>query len=115
MRLLERPIASAKLVGGRLCLDFVNTCGGRDESGRPIGDRLTEYTDLAAWAQRAALESGPAAIRMVSDAGRDPSGANKILERAVVLREACYRMLHAAIVGKTPAPNDVAVLNREWT
>ena len=41
MRLLERPIATAKLVGGRLSLDFVNTVSGRAGDGSVAGDRLT--------------------------------------------------------------------------
>ena len=115
MRLLDRPIASAQLIGGRLCLDFVNTCAGRAEDGRPLGDRLLEYTDLAAWANRAALETGPAAQKMISVAERDPAVAAKIWERAIALREACFRMLHGVIQNKAPAGADVAILNREWT
>ena len=115
MRLLDRPIASAQLVGGRLCLDFVNTCAGRAEDGSALDDRLLEYTDLAAWANRAALETGPAALKMISVAEGDPAGAARIWERAIALREACYRMLHGVIQQKPPAAADVAILNREWT
>jgi predicted RNA-binding Zn ribbon-like protein len=114
MRLLERPIAVAKLVGGCLCLDFVNTCGGRSENGSVIDDRLLEYADLLAWATRATLESGGAAIKMVHEAGRDPGAAARIHERAIALREACYRMASGVIHKKPPSPADLAVLNREW-
>lgn len=115
MRLLERPISTAKLLGGRLCLDFVNTCGGRrDEDGSPINDRLLEYSDLVAWAARAGIESGPAALKLVSAATQDGAAAVKVWERSVALREACYRLLSGKIRGQNPAAADVAILNREW-
>ena len=111
MRLFERPIATAKLIGGRLCLDFVNTCGGRAEDGQVIGDRLLEFADLAAWGLRTGLETGPGVLRL---AANDPDEAVKVHERAVVLREACYRLLRGVIDKKTPAASEVAVLNQEW-
>ena len=116
MRLLDRPIAAAKLLGGRLCLDFVNTCGGRTDEGRPIDDRLLEFIDLATWANRAAIETGPAVHRMVAEAMRDHNAAARIHERSVLLREACYRMLRGVIRdNKPPSACDVTILNREWT
>ena len=115
MRLMDRPISTARLVGGRLCLDFINTCGGRTSDGDLIEDRLTEFADLAAWANRAALESGPAAQRLVTEAAKDPAAATKIWERAVVLRGACYRITRGVIQHKPPAADDVAILNSEWT
>jgi predicted RNA-binding Zn ribbon-like protein len=115
MRLLERPISTAKLLGGRPCLDFVNTCGGRrDEDGGPTDDRLLEYADLAAWAVRAGLEAGPAASKLIGQASRDIAGAARVWERAVALREACYRLLRGVIRHQPPAQTDVATLNREW-
>ena len=115
MRLLDHPIAAAKLIGGRLCLDFVNTCAGRNSDGTVIEDRLLDFTDLAAWANRAALESGPAAQKMIADAVRDPAAAAKIRERAAVLREACYRLFRGVLHQKPASAGDVAILNREWT
>lgn len=115
MKLSERPIATAKFVGGRLCLDFVNTCRGRTADGKAIGDRLAEFTDLVAWANGAALETGPAAQKLVTGAGRDPAAAARIWERAVALREATYRLARGTIRGKAPVAADVAILNREWT
>ena len=49
-----------KMVGGRLCLDFVNTVGGRkpDPSTGAVGvagEKLVEYDDLAAWGLGAGL------------------------------------------------------------
>jgi len=110
----KRPIVTAKFVGGRLCLDFANTCTGRTDDGRVIGDRLLEFADLVAWASRAALESGPAAQRMLAEAGRDPEAAIKVWERAVQLRESCYGLFHALIAHQPPSAADLAVVNREW-
>ena len=115
MRLLERPISTAKLVGGQLCLDFVNTCEGRAEDGCVIADRLLEFTDLAAWAYRAALETGPAAQRMAAEAANDPAAAYRIWERAVNLREASFRLLRGLLRHNPSTAADVAILNREWS
>src|SRR6266508_4781614 len=62
---------SPKLVGGRLCLDFVNTVAARVAARKPrasgkagdaIGrDRLGAYPDLVRWSRRAgALAAGEA-------------------------------------------------------
>ena len=115
MRLMDRPIASARLLGGRLCLDFVNTCGGRRDNGGVLEDRLLGFEDLAAWAYRAGLESGPTAQRMVTEAAKDPQAAARIWERAVNLRDTSYRMLRNMLRHKPPVAADVATLNREWT
>src|SRR4051794_25294136 len=100
MRIFERPIATAKLIGGRLCLDFVNTCGGRTEDGQVTGDRLLEFADLAAWGLRTGVESGPGALRL---AANDPEEAAKVYQRAVALRDACYHLLRGVIDSKPPA------------
>jgi predicted RNA-binding Zn ribbon-like protein len=111
MRLIDRPIAAAQFVGGRLCLDFVNTCGGRNGAGEPIGERLLEFADLTAWAVRAGLESGPALLKL---AEADAAEAVRVYDRAVALREVCYRLIRNVILQKPPAAGDIAILNQEW-
>lgn len=110
-------------VGGRLCLDFVNTVRARVlESGSAgasepaeaiLGERLVSYDALLRWCELGgALEPGEA-DEPARAAGNRPAEADDVLERAVTLREATYRTLKAAIDGGSPAPEDMMVLDRE--
>jgi len=48
-----RPAASVHLIGGRLCLDFINSVGARYTTSRVVtvrDEKLIEYCDLIAWA-----------------------------------------------------------------
>src|SRR6266508_1890252 len=59
MNFSERPAARMNLVGGRLCLDFVNTVGGwnpdpargKNDPFAAVAraDKLNDYFDLLAW------------------------------------------------------------------
>ena len=51
---IESEAVKVNLIGGRLCLDFTNTVGGRIES-TIIKERLENYTDLVAWSRYAGL------------------------------------------------------------
>jgi len=88
-----------KFVGGRLCLDFVNTVGGRTARGAVIRDKLATLDDLLAWGRAAGMRTP------VGGARRPAS----LLSRAIRFREALYRIL----VRARPAAADVAILRRE--
>ncbi|HZS05230.1 MAG TPA: ABATE domain-containing protein [Blastocatellia bacterium] len=122
-KLSERPSATAKQVGGRLCLDFVNTVGGRNahparhQTG-PGGvilrdDRLNDYFDLLAWGQRAGLLSEAEARALVREAEQRAKEAADVLARAVALREAIYRVCIAGMKEEPPRSADIESLNRE--
>src|SRR2546422_11716407 len=97
----DPPPESPKLVGGRLCLDFVNTVASRPparkprpggKAGGPIGrDRLRAYSDLVPWSRAArALTRGEA--EELLGWGRRPSAeAAAAFRRAVILPETIYR------------------------
>ena len=73
-----------KLVGGRLCLDFVNTVGNWLDPARRR-EHLAGYGDLVAWARQAgALEDAEAAALLRAAAER-PEEAGAVLERARAL------------------------------
>jgi len=123
MNLNERPVASIKLIGGRLCLDFANTVGGRRASS-PIAkkgidayavrdDRLVDYYDLLAWSLRVGLLTDAAAKRLAREARMREAEAAAVWERAVALREAVYRIALAVISEIQPRVNDLELLNRE--
>ena len=88
-----------KFVGGRVCLDFVNTVCGRVR-GVVIRDKLGSYEDLLGWSKAAGL---------VVDAGAlAPRGGGAVFSRAIALREALYLLFH----DKRDA-HALAILNRE--
>lgn len=107
------------LVAGQLCLDFANTVEPRGGPGYVAGidDReyLTGYDALLAWGVRAgALDEGDAR-RLLAAADRQPAAARAIIERAIALREAIYRVFWAvahADAGNAPEPADLRLLER---
>src|SRR5271163_3780289 len=56
-RLVGRPAGTLNLIGGRLCLDFVNSVGARRFSpSRKMSlreEKLNDYLDLLAWERHA--------------------------------------------------------------
>jgi predicted RNA-binding Zn ribbon-like protein len=123
MNLNERPAASTKLIGGRLCLDFANTVGGRSSAGPSTKkgvdayvvreERLADYYDLLAWSLRVGLLTDAAAKRLARGARLRESEAADVWKRAIALREAVYRISMAIISQTQPRGNDLELLNRE--
>src|SRR5258708_39700117 len=79
------------LVGGRLSLDFVNTLDDRLASSQI--DHLTDYATLLAWAAHAGALDAAGARRLTKQAAASPRAAAAVLDDAIALREALYRML----------------------
>lgn len=122
MKLAERPAAQMKLVGGRVCLDFVNTVGGREPSesaklaatsGQIRADKLADYDDLLAWSWHAGLLSETSAQNLAREAVRRQPEAAAIWRRAVALREALYRLCRAQLHHLSPLSADLETLNQE--
>lgn len=113
-----------KLVGGRLCLDFVNTVYARPVGGglpkgtrggnySPGDEKLTSYTDLVAWSVCAGVLSDKEARRLLRAASDRPKDAKAILKRAIKLREAIYRIFMAGLKGRRPDESDLLTINEE--
>jgi predicted RNA-binding Zn ribbon-like protein len=123
MKLNERPAATAKLIGGRLCLDFVNAVGGRrpaspaekgnkeDYSVRE--DKLTEYSDLLAWSRHTGLLAEGEVRKLLNESRQRPTEAASVFARAIELREAIYRICKAVLNGARPRQSDLTLLNQE--
>jgi predicted RNA-binding Zn ribbon-like protein len=111
-----RPAATVHLIGGRLCLDLINSVGARRTASGVMtirDEKLIEYSDLIAWGWHAGILNGAAAARLERVAARQPAAAARTLMRALQLREALYRIATKAMAGKQPHHRDLAVLNRE--
>lgn len=102
-----------KFIGGRLCLDFVNTVGGRDPGGAAIRDKIASYEDLLAWSVLAGSVNRRRAGVLARLAARRSRTAADVLARALRLREGLYRVFKRAAQGRRPAPGDADVLRRE--
>ncbi|HEX2208546.1 MAG TPA: ABATE domain-containing protein [Longimicrobium sp.] len=110
MMSIENPLATLKLLGGRLSLDFVNTV---DTHEPRVDEKLNAYADLVWWSMRAGSMDEAAAAPLFARAEADPARAAEVFARAMELREALYRVFVATRAGETPEAADVAVLNRE--
>jgi predicted RNA-binding Zn ribbon-like protein len=115
-------VTTWKWVGGRLCLDFVNTVAGwvsgggrrgRDYADTLLRDKLPRYGDLLAWAECAGALTGSESRRLGRCAARDPRAAACAMAAAVELREALYRIFKSVVENWTPRPADMKVLQRE--
>jgi predicted RNA-binding Zn ribbon-like protein len=123
MDLTARPAASAKLVGGRLCLDFVNTIGGRrpeparrkpePQAAVVLRDKLNDYLDLLAWSRRTGLLTEAGLQAMIREGKRRATEAARVLSRAIALREAIYRICKAIVDQRSPQAADMQLLNQE--
>ena len=99
------------LIGGALSLDFVNTVDPRHAPDRR--DYLDSYLALVAWGGHAEAIAADQAIRLRAAAAGDPTGAERVLNRAIRLREALYPLFHAAAQEQPPALDDLGVLQAE--
>jgi predicted RNA-binding Zn ribbon-like protein len=93
----------------RLCLDFANTVDWH-ASDRPA-EELNSYADLVSWAQEVGLLTENEALPLYREAAARPADAAAVLERAIELREAIYRIF-SAIAGSRPVETaDLSILN----
>lgn len=105
------PSASnLKLVGGRLCLDFVNTVDwhGTDHPK----EWLTTFDELLQWAVHAGAIDRQGAESLMAAGRARPAEAAEALREAVALREAMYRIFAAVAAGREPPADDLEHLNR---
>jgi predicted RNA-binding Zn ribbon-like protein len=107
-------MAEMKFIAGSLCLDFVNTVGGR-VTGQDIVllDKLKDYPDLATWSRLAGLSTAHEVRRLERVALRYPARAAATLGRATKLREALYRILKSILGRSAPDDFDVDILRNE--
>lgn len=112
-----RPAGAVNLIGGRLCLDFINSVGARRVS--PSGEmtirdeKLRDYLDLLAWARHAGALTGSETQRLAHESNRHPKEAAAVCRRAIQMREALYYIFKAILWRKEPERSHLRVLNRE--
>jgi predicted RNA-binding Zn ribbon-like protein len=100
-----------KLLGGRSSLDFANTADWH-ASDHPV-EFLTSYSDLVAWSQHVGILTDRQVQHLLKEAARRPGHATAVLERAIALREAIYRIFSAISQGRPPQAADLVTFNAE--
>jgi predicted RNA-binding Zn ribbon-like protein len=94
--------------GGRLCLDFVNTVSASRAQPK---ERLNTYADLVSWGRQAGILGEDEAQDLVQTARRHPHEAAKILDEAVRLREAMFRIFCGAADCVPQRGDDMTLVN----
>jgi predicted RNA-binding Zn ribbon-like protein len=97
------------LSGGQLSLDFANTLDDRTSASPQ--EFLNSYDDLVAWSQQAQTITDAEARRLREQAKKHPAKASAILQGAIVLREALFRIFTAVAQGASPEDEDLNMLN----
>ncbi len=105
----EMQTVTFDLTGGHLSLDFANTLD--DRASTSPREYLNSYDDLLAWSQQAQTVTDVEARQLREQAEKHPDKAAAVLRRAIVLREALFRILSAVAQGGSPQDEDLAILN----
>ncbi len=100
---------STGIKGRELCLNFANTAEWH-ASEHPK-EKLKTYNDLVKWARLSEILSEKEAQKLMQKAKKEPSKAQKVLKRAIELREAIYQVFSDVVKGNIPAKKDMAVIN----
>ncbi len=102
-------IEHLSIVGGRLCLDFINTVD--DHASDHPQEYLTSYRELVAWGQCVTIVTEDEARHLLVEAAQHPAEAAATLEAAIRFREALYRIFLAALADEPPPPDDLGIFN----
>ena len=97
------------LLGGSLCLDFVNTVDPR--FGPQRYEYLAGYADLLHWARYVKVLDDRQVTTLASVMSADPSGAERAHARALRLREALHDLFTAVIASGEWSADQFAPLN----
>jgi predicted RNA-binding Zn ribbon-like protein len=106
------PDGPPRLAGGRLCLDFGNTVGGRGTGH--LSEFLTGYPVLVAWGWYAGALSDDEASQLRQVARDRPEAAAIAHRRAIDFRNMIYRMFFSIGRNEEPVIADIDELSRYY-
>lgn len=101
-----------RLLGGRLCMHFVNTIEGQT-SDQPI-DFLTSYAALVRWNYHAGAFAQVEAERLLDTGASWQPAAGDVFERALKLRRAMDGVFRSIARTRAPHEQDLAVLQHTY-
>jgi predicted RNA-binding Zn ribbon-like protein len=105
----KRMVGESNLETETLCLDFANTAEWH--ASEHVEEKLNNYNDLICWASRVGVLTDREARYLSREAARRPADATAVLEQAVALREAIYRVFSAVAKVRSPKTDDLRLLN----
>jgi predicted RNA-binding Zn ribbon-like protein len=97
------------LLGGELCLDFVNTIEPRGVD-QPQ-EFLVTYSDLVAWSHHVGVVTAAEAECLLHAAAARQPEAEAVHRRAIALRETLYRVLLSIVEARPAEARDLEQLN----
>lgn len=107
----NKAIQGLELMGGRLCLDFINTVSTRKDSSHK--EYLQEPIDVVLWAVKAGALDPPEMAAIKKFLEDRPGEMTRFLQQALRLREALYRIFLSAIDGGEIEKNALDCLNEQ--
>ncbi len=99
---------SLRLLGGRACLDFVNTVDPR--IGKNRRDFLRGYGDLIAWGRFAGIVTPAEGKRLHALSEQHPQQAARAFRKCTTLRELLYGIFGTVATGEQPQAADLHTL-----
>jgi predicted RNA-binding Zn ribbon-like protein len=109
----KRDAGSLKLLGGRLCLDFVNTLDWRGTDSPQ--EFLNNFGDFVSWCRHAGICSQQETRKLNKMAEQSNADAKKVLNRTLKLRETIYRLFAVGIANQKPLKEDLAIFNQNFS
>lgn len=106
----KEEIVNMNRVGGKLCLDFVNTVNWRGRQEK--GEYLNDYGDLLVWSRHVGVLS-EAEYQALETASLNNREAEKVYRRAIAYRETIYRAFSSMASGGEPNQSDIQRINEE--
>lgn len=106
-----RDAETHHLIGGALCLNFVNTLYGHTES---IHEYLFDYRDLVLWSRHVGILSQAEAGALLSKWEQAPVESESVFFQAIQLRETIYRVFACLASHESPGENDLDQLRQAW-
>jgi predicted RNA-binding Zn ribbon-like protein len=100
-----------RLLGGRLCLDFVNTIDSPRDTPH---DFLTDYAALVRWGHYRALVDDAQVALLLADGARHADDATATYANAIALRAALQQVFTAIASGVKPRPEDLALIHDRY-
>jgi len=99
-----------EVVGGRLCLDFINTRANHlHDDAR---EYLADYAELVRWAcECVAGIDARTAKRLQAQAKDDPNAAKRVFRAAMGLRDVLHGLFDAIAAGHAPKAADLTAFN----
>ena len=101
-----RTLETLEIVGGALCLDFVNTINSRLN---PEHDYLMQYADVVGWATKLGIISLTQNNQLQRRSRQNMHEAENALLAARTLRDLLYRLFARAAKGSEPEKKDMEV------